>query len=56
MPDGGIDPVDDSAALGRVSHAISGVVATGFFLDIAETVLVAESSAVRTVRPPPRRF
>jgi ribose 5-phosphate isomerase A len=49
--DCGIDPLDDPAALDRTLRRIAGVVDTGFFLGTADTVLVAESGVIRTLRP-----
>jgi ribose 5-phosphate isomerase A len=48
--DCGLEPPDDAAALDRAIRAIPGVVDTGFFLGTAETVLLAEAGAVRTLR------
>jgi ribose 5-phosphate isomerase A len=48
--DCGIDPLDDPAALDRALRRIAGVVDTGFFLGTADTVLVAESGVIRTLR------
>jgi ribose 5-phosphate isomerase A len=50
-----IDPIDDPAALERAIRRIPGVVDTGLFLGTADTVLVAEGGAVRTLERAGRR-
>jgi ribose 5-phosphate isomerase A len=50
--DCGLEPPADPAALDAAIRRIPGVVDTGFFLGTAETVLVAEAGAVRTLRSP----
>jgi ribose 5-phosphate isomerase A len=42
-----IEPTDDAPALERSIRSIPGVVDTGLFLEMADTVLVADSGAVR---------
>jgi len=49
--DCGIELLDDPTAFDRAIRQVPGVVDTGLFLGTAETVLVAESGTVRTLRP-----
>lgn len=50
-----LDPIDDPRALERAIRAIPGVVDTGLFLGVADTVLVWDDGAVRTLeRKEPR--
>ena len=50
-----VDPIDDPRALERAIHAIPGVVDTGLFLDVADTVLVWDGGVVRALeRKEPR--
>ncbi len=44
-----VDPIDDPRALERAIHAIPGVVDTGLFLDVADTVLVWDGGVVRAL-------
>jgi ribose 5-phosphate isomerase A len=50
-----IAPVDDPAALDRDIRAIPGVVDTGFFLDMADLVLVGDRSDFRLIEERKRR-
>lgn len=52
--DCGTDPIPDAAALEQAIRRIPGVVDTGLFLGTAETVLVAETGAVRALSAPAR--
>jgi ribose 5-phosphate isomerase A len=47
--DCGIDPIPDALPLERAIRAIPGVVGTGLFLDMAETVLVGERNDFRLI-------
>lgn len=50
-----LDPIDDPGALERTIRAIPGVVDTGLFLDVADTVLVWDGGVVRALeRKEPR--
>ncbi len=50
-----LDPIDDSRALERAIHAVPGVVDTGLFLGIADTVLVWDGGVIRALeRKEPR--
>jgi len=50
-----LDPIDDPRALERAIRAIPGVVDTGLFLDVADTVLVWDNGVVRALeRKEPR--
>ncbi len=44
-----LDPIDDPGALERTIRAIPGVVDTGLFLDVADTVLVWDGGVVRAL-------
>ena len=51
-----VRPIPDPPALDQALRAIPGVVGTGLFLGMAETVLVWDGAAVTTLtRPPPTR-
>ena len=45
-------PIEDPHALERTILAIPGVIDTGLFLDVADTVLVADGATIREVRRP----
>ncbi len=45
-----VDPIQDPLGLDRAIRAIPGVVDTGLFLGMADTVLVAEGGRVREIR------
>ena len=47
-----IGPIEDPHALERTIRAIPGVIDTGLFLDVADTVLVADGATIREVRHP----
>jgi len=50
-----VDPIDDPRALERAVRAVPGVIDTGLFLDVADTVLVWDAGAVRALeRKEPR--
>lgn len=50
-----LDPIDDPRALERTIRAIPGVVDSGLFLDVADTVLVWDGGVVRALeRKEPR--
>ncbi|HSE91964.1 MAG TPA: ribose-5-phosphate isomerase RpiA [Methylomirabilota bacterium] len=50
-----LDPIDDPRALERAIRAIPGVIDTGLFLDVADTVLVWDGGVVRALeRKEPR--
>ncbi len=52
--DSAVGPIGDPPALERAIRAIPGVVDTGLFLGTADTVLVADGDAVRTLTRPAR--
>jgi ribose 5-phosphate isomerase A len=53
--DCGLEPVDDALALEERILAIPGVVGTGFFLGMADCVLVQDGSEVRVLERPARK-